>query len=91
MPSAPAQSHRELVETIAKLAGRQPKLQTLSPKMLRFLSLFSPTMRELKEMLFIWDRPYRIDHEKFARRFWSDFTPLEEGLEKTLAWYRARG
>lgn len=91
VPSAPARSHRELVEVIARLAGGEGKLQTLSPKMLRFVSLFSPKMRELKEMLFVWDRPYQIDHAKFAARFWSDFTPLEEGLAATVDWYRGRG
>lgn len=91
VPSAPARSHRELVGAIAKLAGSAPKLQVLSPKMLRLAALFSSKMRELKEMLFVWDRPYRIDHTKFAERFWSDFTPLDEGLAATLAWYRARG
>ena len=39
-------------------------------------------------MRFQWDRPYHVDATKFARRFWGDATPLEEGLRETIAFYR---
>jgi hypothetical protein len=45
--------------------------------------------RDTKEMLFQWERPHEVDHCKFADRFWGDYTPLEEGIRETVAWYRA--
>ncbi|MCL4847141.1 MAG: NAD-dependent epimerase/dehydratase family protein [Acidobacteria bacterium] len=88
VPSAPAQPVRTVVERIYALAGHSPRLQTMPDWMLAGLALVSPLMRELKEMDFLWDRPYIVDHTKFAATFWSDYTPIEEGIETTLAWYR---
>jgi hypothetical protein len=47
-------------------------------------------MRELKEMEFLFDRPYLVDHGKYARAFGGGYTSLEEGLQITLDWYRSR-
>ena len=49
---------------------------------------FNPLFGELREMSFIWDRPYIVNHDKFVQHFGDDWTPLEEGLETTLNWYR---
>jgi hypothetical protein len=46
-------------------------------------------MRELKEMRFTWDRPYRVDATKFAQAFWSDATPFEAGVRETAFSFRA--
>jgi len=90
VPNAPPKSHREIVEEIFRKIGREPKIQVLSPKKLKVMALFSDSLRELKEMLFVWDRAYRVDHSKFAERFWNDPTPLGEGLDATLEWYRSK-
>jgi hypothetical protein len=31
-----------------------------------------------------------VDHEKFARRFRDDATPLADGIAATMTWYRER-
>ena len=41
----------------------------------------------MKEMMYQWDRPFRVDHTKFAGRFWGDATPFEEGIPATAEWY----
>lgn len=38
-----------------------------------------------------WTRPYIVDHSTFVATFWSDATPLADGIRATVAWYRARG
>ena len=43
----------------------------------------------MKEMLYQWTMPYRVDHTKFASAFWSDPTPFEEGIKATVQWYRS--
>lgn len=90
VPSAPALPVRTVVETVYRLAGRPPQLQAMPDWMLRAVALVSPLMRELQEMHFLWDRPYLVDHTKFAARFWSDYTPMDEGLRTTLEWFRMR-
>ena len=52
--------------------------------------LVNANIRELKEMLYLWDRPFRVDASKFAGRFWSDPTAFEDGMRATAEWYRQR-
>ncbi len=50
----------------------------------------SPTIRELVELDFQWDRPYLVSHAKFAARFGARPTTLDDGLRATLAWAAGR-
>lgn len=88
VPSAPARTTRQVVNMIFELAGRQPRMRVMPNWLLTAMSSFNPFYGELRELSFIWDRSYLVDHDKFARHFGDEWTPLEEGLEKTLAWYR---
>lgn len=95
VPNAPARSPAQVVERIGELASAQSdsgraRVQALPRFLLKVLGIFSPDMRELDEMLFQWQRPYEVDHSKFAQRFWSDSTPLDQGLTATLDWYRSQ-
>jgi nucleoside-diphosphate-sugar epimerase len=88
VPSAPALPLHSVLEKIFRLAGTEPRIATMPGWLLKGGSLFVPLLRELEEMSFLWDRPYLVDHTKYASTFGEHFTPLEEGLEHTLAWYR---
>lgn len=88
VPNAPAQTTRAIVTKIFELAGRKPAFQVMPDWLVTALAWFSPLFREFKEMRFQWDRPYLVDHGKFATRFWSDATPLDEGLAATLDSFR---
>lgn len=91
VPNAPARSQREVVELLGELAGRAVKIRSLRRRMVLLLSLFSPMLRELKELMHQWELPYRVDHSKWTERFGDEApTPLEEGLRETLEWYRAQ-
>ena len=57
--------------------------------MLGASGMFSPFLRELGEMRFQWDRPYRVDASRFAAAFWSDATPFEIGVPETALAFRA--
>ena len=52
-------------------------------------AMFSPFLRELKEMRFQWDRPYQVDASRFKAAFWSDVTPFETGVPETALAFRA--
>ena len=88
VPNAPSRTTREVVEMIYDLADAQLRMSVLPEGLLSVLGLFSPLMRELKEMRFTRDRPYVVDHTKFGGQLWGDWTPLEQGLRTTLDWYR---
>jgi hypothetical protein len=42
-----------------------------------------PFLRELVEMRFQWDRPYRVDASKWIARFGCEVTSFEEGASAT--------
>ena len=48
-----------------------------------------PFLREVREMRFLFDRPYRVDASKFTTRFWSDVTPFEVGAPATARSFAA--
>ncbi len=56
--------------------------------LLQLAGLFDRQAYELIEMRFQADRPYLVNAEKFASRFWSDATSFEDGLKATIASFR---
>jgi nucleoside-diphosphate-sugar epimerase len=81
----PTRTLREALTLAASIIGVSPRM-TLVPQFLApALGMFSKEIRESIEMRFQWDHPYLVDASKFAARFWSDATPLEDGLRATIA------
>ena len=79
MPCAPTRTPRDILRLGAEAIGVRLKVIAIP---LRLLPLFAPLSRFIREVVdvgFTWDRPYRIDAGKFRRRFWSDVTPFEVG------------
>ena len=89
VPCAKAKSPREMLQMGADAAGVKLKMMVMPPLMLRLLGVFAPMVRETIEMRFTWNRPYHVDATKFARRFWSDATPLEVGIPAAMRSYGA--
>lgn len=90
VPNAPDRTVRQVITAFADEFGVEPKIQTLPPWAMSLLGLINSTVRESKEMLYQWDRPFLVDHSKFAARFWDDPTPFEAGIAATADWYRTR-
>ena len=88
MPCAPSLSTRQILALGARHAGVDLKLTTIPRLILPLLARFVPFVRELSEMRFQWDRPYRVDTAKWRARFWSDATPFEQGVAATMASFR---
>jgi nucleoside-diphosphate-sugar epimerase len=72
---------REWVEAIAAELGVEPRLQVATNAMLSMIGVFIPALRELKELVYQYDRNYVFDSAKFNERF--DFTPTaySEGIK----------
>lgn len=89
IPCAPIRTPREILSIGASHLGQRLKITAIPMALLPVMGLFMPLMKEMAEMRFQWDRPYDVDASKFARRFWSDVTPLEVGAAETMASFTA--
>jgi nucleoside-diphosphate-sugar epimerase len=83
MPCAPTTTPREIIRLGAAAIGVKANVVAVPLWTLPAMGVFVPFMREVADMSFTWDRPYRVDARKFARRFWSDVTPFEVGAAAT--------
>jgi len=80
---------REMITMIASEMGTEPKISLLPKFMLLPLGLFIPVMKEMREMIYQYDRDYLFDSSKFTRRFGVSATPYEEGIKATCKAYKA--
>jgi nucleoside-diphosphate-sugar epimerase len=58
--------------------------------MLRIMGLFSTLFREMIEMNYQYTHDYVFDSSKFERTFGFQPTPVTQGLEETVAYYKAK-
>ncbi|MFI8522485.1 NAD-dependent epimerase/dehydratase family protein [Streptomyces sp. NPDC085481] len=91
VPTEPARSVREMVGLLAAQAGTGPvAVRGLPAPVLGVASLFSPLLRELKEIRYQFDRPFVIDASAYETGFAVRATPLAEQVAATVAWWRER-
>jgi nucleoside-diphosphate-sugar epimerase len=88
LPSPETVTSRQFIEMVFEETGHPPKIQVLPKFLLKILSLFNPTLRELDEMLYEFEEPFILDHSKFERAFGNHATPLREAIRTTVAWFR---
>jgi nucleoside-diphosphate-sugar epimerase len=89
MPCAPTRTTRDILRIAADTLGVKLRISALPAWMLGPSAMFSPFLRELKEMRFQWDRPYQVDASRFKAAFWADVTPFETGVRETALAFRA--
>ncbi|WEB38520.1 NAD-dependent epimerase/dehydratase family protein [Streptomyces yunnanensis] len=91
VPTAPALSTREMVDRLAARAGVGPvAVRGLSPAVLGIASLFSPLIRELKEVRYQFERPFVVDTRAYEAAFAVRATPVDAQVEATVDWWRER-
>ncbi len=83
MPCAPTRTPRDILRLGAEAIHVKLKIMAVPLWMLPAIGLVMPFMREVADVSFTLDRPYRVDATKFTRRFWSDVTPFEVGAPAT--------
>jgi nucleoside-diphosphate-sugar epimerase len=88
VPSAQTLSLRQFVGLVAAQAGQRARVQVAPSWIIRFLALFNPTLRAVAEQRYQSERPWVVDHTKFAGAFGAHPTPHPEAIARTLAWYR---
>jgi nucleoside-diphosphate-sugar epimerase len=89
-PHAPALTQGDMVAGICGELGKEPALSVISPAMMRLAGLFSPGAKETVEMLYEFDRPFVVDATRSERELGLVPTPTDEGIRRTVAWYKAK-
>jgi nucleoside-diphosphate-sugar epimerase len=87
LPVSPALTGAEWAERIAAVVGRPVRPSTVSRTMLVVLGTFMPLLRELRETLYQWERPWLIDDSKFRSTFGATATDADEGIRSSLEWF----
>jgi nucleoside-diphosphate-sugar epimerase/mannose-6-phosphate isomerase-like protein (cupin superfamily) len=90
LPSVETRSTRELLRLAGRIVGVEANVSAISPRVLALLARVNPMVREVLAVGYQLDRPFVVDSSAFERTFGVRATPLEEALEATVAWYRAR-
>ncbi|WP_455409950.1 NAD-dependent epimerase/dehydratase family protein [Streptomyces hiroshimensis] len=91
VPTEPALSIREMTDRLAARAGSGPvAVRRLSPALLGVVALFSPLIRELKEIRYQFDRPFVVDSSAYETEFAVRATPVDEQVGATVDWWRGR-
>jgi len=90
IPAAPTLSQRELMTIAFKEAGLPPKIRgsKISGYFVRAIGRFQPDAGEVSEMLYQFEKPLIVSHQKFEDAFGAVPTPHREALQQTLEWYR---
>jgi nucleoside-diphosphate-sugar epimerase len=90
IPNVPAQTTRQIIHSISLEFGRPIKISVAPRLILRVMGLFNPTIAELDEMLYEFNKPFVVDSTKAETRLGVEPTPLEEAIAATVAWFRAQ-
>jgi nucleoside-diphosphate-sugar epimerase len=88
VPNAPAISRRAMLEMVAQVIGQPLKVQIMPKFFMSALGLFISPLREVGEMMYQFEQPYIVNHDKFVQKFSDIHTPLETALEETVNWFR---
>ncbi len=79
---------REVARMFFTAAGRDGEVGHIPRALLSVAGLFNPLLHEVVEVLYQKEEPYVVDGSMFQSRFGFQPTSLEEGIRRTLAWYR---
>jgi nucleoside-diphosphate-sugar epimerase len=90
IPSAPPMSARAIATMAFESAGLPPRLRVAPRPLWAALSLVHPTLRELNEVRYSFERAYVVDHSKFTRAFGGQTTSHAEAVRLTMEWFRSR-
>lgn len=91
VPNAPPMTTRAIVVMLGELAGRPARVSVAPGWMIGLAGLLSPQLRELKELIYEFDRDFVVDSTRFETAFGIRATPLHEALARTLDWFRSTG
>jgi len=90
LPAAPTTTQSRLVDHLGEALGAPVRHSRVTPAMLWALGLFNAQLREAREVVPQFDRPYATDASAFESTFGPiEVTPHDQAIAATVAWRRA--
>ena len=80
---------RDWAAALGRELGVDAKVARMPGWLVTSLGVFVPMMRELGEMRYQWEEPYRVDDSAFRDAFGAAPTPFATQVRETAAWARA--
>ncbi len=91
VPTAPAQTQREIVAGLCRAAGvSMVKARAMPGIALSLGGVFVPFLRELREVAYQFSAPFDLDSSDFTATFGLRPTTMEQTYADTVAWFRSR-
>lgn len=90
IPGGETLTTREIVGLVYRFLGQSPKFRVPPKPLLAMVSWFSADMREIKEMMYMFERPFIVDHGKYEAAFGAKTTPHPEAIRETLEWFKGQ-
>jgi nucleoside-diphosphate-sugar epimerase len=91
VPTAPPKSQREMIADMAAIAKvPTPSVGPIPKWMLSLGGLFSPTIREIREVVYQFDRPFVLDSTLAKTTFGLEPTAFADALTATVRWWQDR-
>ena len=84
-PSHNLPSFTSFLQRIADHGKKPLQIKIAGPFMMRIIGLFTPAMRELIEMLYLFDAPWSISWQHTQQCFNLPLTPLDKAISQTVA------
>jgi nucleoside-diphosphate-sugar epimerase len=75
---------REMIELYAKEMNSITKVSPMPRWLLAILGMFIPVLKEMREMMYQYDRDYFFDSSKFDKKFDFKTTSYQEGVKFTV-------
>ncbi len=89
IPSPAPLTQRQLAAMIYKEAGQPLKVRAGGRLILSVMGLFNPSVREIVEMLYEFEKPFILDSSKFEKTFGMKATPIDQAVRETVAFFKA--
>ena len=89
LPSPDTVTTREMLTMIYAEAGHTPRVRRAGKAMVRLIGFFNAQVREIVEMMYLFEEPFVVDDSKFKAAFGDIATPMPEAIRATIEWYRA--
>ncbi|MFD6177824.1 MULTISPECIES: NAD-dependent epimerase/dehydratase family protein [unclassified Isoptericola] len=84
VPSNPPRTQAQALADVLAAAGRPPvRVRSLRGPALAAVAAVSPFMREVRELIYQWERPYQLDDSAARARWGLEPTPWEEVCRRT--------
>jgi len=90
VPNAPVITTRDFMCLIEKELNKKVSIRATNRSVLSLLGLFNPLMREFKEMMYEFEKPYLVNHDKFQDHFNFKPTSFEQGVKETVEWWKSK-